>query len=464
MFGKFKIYFSFLIFSLIVVSAHAQERIKSGNEAENKDLLWIPDVNQTDENSEPLTLEKSSQKTDKLYGIELKLYVQGFSYNLPFTTTQKTGTSQVLRQVLDFNKKFKLSEGLNFNVSNRLDYIISISHFTPIEKQRTITNVLKEAYISFSSVNDIGLFYFDIGRVNIRNGVGAGYNPTDFLKDSAVVTSASYDPGALRLNRLGVFMANVQYVGNWGSFTFAAIPKLKSRKFEYFNDRNNFDLDLSRTNSNYAFYLKVSPEINETMSLDLLAYIKKGEKPRFGMNISALLNDYLVGNIETSVLKVSPIPKVGQLFGEAKWYSRISANIVWTTSLGLELTAEINYAGDGADKNEWQSYRNIQSLSDINYFKTIQNIRSLQQERITQAGYFLYAGWQDAFKSKNLTISAFMMGNFYDESFLWQTSISYAFGHFKIGGLISGFYGSTSSEYGGSFLKKYAAIYISLKF
>src|SRR6185312_4813740 len=55
-------------------------------------------------------------------------------------------------------------------------------------------NTLKEAYVSFS---DGGAEMVDLGRINVRQGVGFAYNPSDYFRSDAVRAVVSIDPDTL---------------------------------------------------------------------------------------------------------------------------------------------------------------------------------------------------------------------------------------------------------------------------
>jgi hypothetical protein len=61
------------------------------------------------------------------------------------------------------------------------------------------------------------LGHLEVGRINVRNGVALGFNPTDFFKTGSLVDQASLDPTVVRLNRLGTVMTRFQASGGHSS-------------------------------------------------------------------------------------------------------------------------------------------------------------------------------------------------------------------------------------------------------
>ena len=77
-------------------------------------------------------------------------------------------------------------------------------------------NTLKEAYLSWQAQPDR---IADLGRINVRNGVALGYNPTDYFRAGALRSIVSIDPASLRENRLGSAMVRAQALWESGSVT-----------------------------------------------------------------------------------------------------------------------------------------------------------------------------------------------------------------------------------------------------
>ena len=258
------------IFSVAAMSFGA---ISVANAVEPTDIpSWLPPIDDPEATDAAQSTSLIDVGKHKPIGLKIQMYGQYFSYELPHGSTGKSGNSALFRTVFDYRKSYHVSHDLEFTLSDRLDVLVPIKTFSPIGKPQKVTNTLREAYVSFSTkTSSDSSYYFDVGRVNIRNGVGYGYNPTDFFKDAAVITSTSRDPGALRFNRLGVFMARMQRVGKWGSITIAAIPKLENRIqiLDLRDTGSSFSLGLNRTNANNALYVKLAPKISEKVSVDL---------------------------------------------------------------------------------------------------------------------------------------------------------------------------------------------------
>ena len=97
--------------------------------------------------------------------------------------------------------------------ANRFDTVQEIATF-------------KEAYLSWQpNVN----LLLDAGRINGRQGVAYGYNPTDFFRSDAIRALVSIDPNSLRDNRLGTVMWRVQQLWTGGALSATYAPRLTDR-------------------------------------------------------------------------------------------------------------------------------------------------------------------------------------------------------------------------------------------
>src|SRR6185437_1043305 len=125
--------------------------------------------------------------------------------------------------------------------SDRLDYF-----WAQWDSAQAI-NTLKEAYVSF---RDGGTELFDLGRINVREGVGFAYNPTDYFRAGAVRAIVSIDPNTLRDERLGTLMVRSQTLWSSGSLTAMYAPRVSAQP----ND-SSLSPDVGATNSRSRWML-----------------------------------------------------------------------------------------------------------------------------------------------------------------------------------------------------------------
>ena len=70
-------------------------------------------------------------------------------------------------------------------------------------------NDLRELFVEWQPTDTAWL---ELGRVNIRNGVALGFNPTDFFRPRTVIEPLTADPSVLREDRLGALMLTGQWL------------------------------------------------------------------------------------------------------------------------------------------------------------------------------------------------------------------------------------------------------------
>ncbi|MBR7783553.1 hypothetical protein [Undibacterium luofuense] len=251
-------------------------------------------------------------------------------------------------------------------------------------------NTLKEAGVSWKPGENTLL---DAGRINARYGIALGYNPTDFFKSYAVRSAVSVDPASLRENRQGSVMLRAQQLWDSGSLTLIASPRLADLQMQ-----SGWNPNIGATNHNDRYLLAISQKIGDFTPQGLI-FQEKGQKPRFGLNLSHLLNDATVFNLEWSggyALKQTDaaFAAYNPAFraGEQQWQQQIATGISYTTSNKLTLTAEAHYNSAAPDNQAWQQLQNGSLPSYLLYRAYSQQTQNLT----TRRQLFLHATWQDA--------------------------------------------------------------------
>lgn len=250
-------------------------------------------------------------------------------------------------------------------------------------------NTLKEAYLSWRLQPDA---LMDLGRVNVRNGVATGYNPTDFFRAGALRTIVSINPASLKENRLGSAMVRGQKLWDSGSLTAIYSPKLESRA-----SRDGLDPDWGATNHRHRGLLALSQKITDGLAPQFLIYQEDGRSPRFGANVTGLINNATVGYLEWSggrspSLLTQALDGVAPTCGCESFRNQVSTGLTYTAPNKLSLTAEYQYNGAGLEKNDWDALRQGHPARYGRYRAWAQT----QQELPTRQALFFYAGWEDA--------------------------------------------------------------------
>jgi len=152
-----------------------------------------------------------------------------------------------------------------------------------------LRNSWREGYVD---VNPADGWFVDAGRINDKEGVSTGFNPTDFFKRQAVLVTQNSDPAALRDARLGTVMARVQTVWDGGSVTVLAAPALVNETGAL--QDTVFNTGLDRTNRTNRFLLKGSTRVADDFSPEFLIFDEQGNSPVFGSNLTFGLGSRMV--------------------------------------------------------------------------------------------------------------------------------------------------------------------------
>lgn len=255
-------------------------------------------------------------------------------------------------------------------------------------------NTLKEAYVSWRARAER---IADLGRINVRNGVAYGYNPTDYFRAGAVRSVVSIDPASLRENRLGSVMLRGQALWTDGSLTALASPKLADEPSDA-----PFNADLGATNRRARWLLAGSQKLSDALNPQVLLYGGSGQSAQLGLNLTALLNDATVAHIEWSGGRAPSLLSQALLLPEdTAFRSRVATGLTYTTPGKLSLTLEYQYNGAGLDEAGWDALRRGPPQAYGAYRAFAADL----QDPPTRRRIYLRAFWQDALLS-NLDLTA----------------------------------------------------------
>ena len=246
-------------------------------------------------------------------------------------------------------------------------------------------NTLKETYLSWQAQADQVL---DLGRINVRNGVATGYNPTDYFRAGALRSIVSLDPASLRENRLGAAMLRGQKLWTSGSLTALYSPPLAQQPSD-----SAFSPDFGATNQRARWQLALSQKLSDALSPQWLLSGGAGQSPQLGLNLTALPNDATVVYLEWSGGRAASLASQALLRPEdAVFRSRLSTGMTYTTPGNVSLTAEYQYNGAAPDQAGWDALRRGPPPAYGLYRARVANLQDLS----TRDNVFLYAVWQDA--------------------------------------------------------------------
>lgn len=296
--------------------------------------------------------------------------------------------TSLYRGSIDFRFDDRLAPGWRVVFSDRLDGIDS-DGVPPGDN----VNTLREAYLSWSRTDEQ---IFDLGRVNIRNGVALGFNPTDWFKANALRVVVDPDPAVLRENRQGTVVLQGQQLWNGASLTATFSPRLARSP-----DTETFALNAGATNPSNRFLLAGSYKFSNKLSTQLLAFGGDDDPVQVGLNLSGLLGDAVVGFAELSAGRGPSLQ--AQALGLPEGNSsqqRASVGLTYTTGFNLSLTGEAQYNSAAPQGDRWNL---LPAPVQQQMLTTAQALQDLP----TRSQWFFYANWKDVVVQR-LNLSAFL--------------------------------------------------------
>jgi hypothetical protein len=279
-------------------------------------------------------------------------------------------------------------------------------------------NTLKEGYVSF---RDSETELFDVGRINVREGVGVAYNPTDYFRGNAVRALISIDPDTLRDQRLGTLMARLQTLWSTGSLTAIVAPRVDAAPSD-----STFNPDLGATNSRARWLLVLSQRVASDFQPQLSLTAAEHQSPQAGLNLTYLMNSATVAYLECSSgrsasnLALSGYP----VSGATALRSRLSAGFTYTTPYKLSITLEYEYDEAAPAGSEWAVIRSGPVPPYVQY----REYAGAQGELAARQNLFSYAHCDDCGVT-HLDLTAFVRFDPYDHSRVTWTEARYHWQH-----------------------------------
>ncbi len=368
------------------------------------------------------------------------------------------------RTSLDGTAQWDLTKQFSASLSDRF----SIVEQSDVEfaSRQTVRNDFREGYITWEPM---ARNYLEVGRINVKNGVALGFNPTDFFKTRTLVDQASLDPSVVRQNRLGTFMVHGQTIWDAGSASIAFAPKFYSPT--PISDRTQLGIDpkFDRTNAANRLLLSVNYDIADLSPQALIYY--EDDQTRFGLNVSRQIGQSIVAYAEwaggrqpsliTQAIRYGK--ETGTLPANAptlppsdtakSFRNDLAVGASWSSAAKITINMEYQYHQSGFTRQDWHNWfaigsaeRNFRSVTSELWF--IRGYANDQQQPLAQQQVFLRANWTDAFVPK-LDLTAFGFINPYDGSALAQVAASYYLSDaWTIGAYVNANVGGPRSERG----------------
>ena len=350
--------------------------------------------------------------------------------SLTHATRRAGGGEDAQRLSVDLRYDAKLAPEWRAVLADRLDLDRSTSTgIAPL-------NTLKEAYVTWLA-NDTALF--DAGRINGRQGVAFGYNPTDFFRANALRSSDSIDPNSLRDERLGTVMLRGMRLWDGGAVTALLAPRLSAASTD-----GPFAASWAATNSQTRWLLNYGQRLAAGINAQWLLLGARHEAPQLGFNLEQGFGPATVVFAEAAAGRARTL--WAQALGRAdpaSLQARLATGLTYSLPGTLSLTLEYEYDGAALAARGWSAARTGNAADYGRYREFV----AAQQEMATRHDAFAFASWTDV-GVRHLDCSAFVRIDLLDHSRLPWVELRYHRAHVDMAVRWEEYRGSATSDYG----------------
>ena len=368
------------------------------------------------------------------------------------------------RTSFDIADQWNLGAHLTATLSDRFN--LTEENAVGVASDHVVRNDFREGYITWEALTRT---YLEAGRINLRNGIALGFNPTDFFKTRTLLDQASLDPSVVREDRLGMLMLRAQSIWAGGSASVAIAPKLYAPTPLTLGIPYGLGAKLDHTNAANRLLGSLNFDIAD-LSPQLLIY-REGAQTFFGANLShpigqsvvayaewaggtqqGLVAQALAYGIRTATLPAD-IPVLPPSDTREAFRSDLALGASWSGAAKITLNLEYHYhqAGlSGQDVRNWFNAGSAQrnELPVTGELWYLRGFASDQQQPWVRQQLFLRADWIDAL-IPHLEISGFAFIDLYDASSLTQVSANYFLSDaWTVGAYASANVGNARSERG----------------
>jgi hypothetical protein len=367
---------------------------------------------------------------------------------------------------LDIRKQWKVHDRLTFAFSDRFN--LRSEADLPVFNHEDVINNFREGYLSWEPLDRT---YLDLGRINVKSGAALGFNPTDFFKTRAVQDPLTADPSALREDRFGALMLEMQYIGEGRALTVAVAPALLPPGPIYTNTNlPGFNPSINCTNANDRLLVKGSMNLGPDFSPELLFY-REGNESKVGANLTRSLGQRVVAYGEWAGGERSNLIDAALRFGRqtgtlpltapsvipddpsVRFQNDVAIGASLTASTKITFNLEYHFHEAGFSGQDWSNWfsagRGQPGSSPIaQELWYIREYAQDQQEPLAMHSTFLRADWPHAFV-RDLELAGFINTDMHDGSSLLQVSANYNFSNsWSAGAQVGANLGSKHSDFG----------------
>ncbi len=376
---------------------------------------------------------------------------------LPGRTPPRWGN----RTSLDARWQWDLGHDVAVTFSDRID--LYARDGLEFGQGRTAANNLREVYVTWEAAPRL---YLEAGRINVRNGVALGFNPTDFLRAGTAVDLATADPSALRENRLGTVMLRTQFIAEWGAVSLAYAPKLYDPTRIGQGASAPLDPHIDRTNAAERFLATLHADIGD-MAPELLLF-RQGDRTRIGANLTAPIGQQIVAygewsggdaqrlaaesiayGIRTGVLPAG-VPILPNASLASGFRQDLALGFSWTGESKVTVNLEYLFHEAGFTRNDWRRWyavgRASPLLAGLMWYERA--YAADQQVPVARQQIFVRATWPDAI-ARDIDLTALSFVSLDDGSGFAQVSANWNIDRqWSAAAILASSFGPPRSAYG----------------
>ncbi|KKB61279.1 hypothetical protein WM40_24060 [Robbsia andropogonis] len=329
-------------------------------------------------------------------------------------------------------------------------------------------NDLRELYATYSR----GTSLVDVGRINVRGGVAAGYNPTDYFRPRSVVERVSQDPTVLRENRLGVVAARVQQVYARGAWSATLAPRLAPTPAVDLQGQTGLKPQFGRTNNSARLKLDANYAIAPNFAPEASMLIER-DRDLFGLNLTRALGDRVTGVLEWSGGWQRNLLARAYAAGVAegrfpanfrpllpyddslKFRQDLAVGISMPITGNLDVSVEYDFHQGAMSSGDWDRWfaagAAAQRSGKVAQLGQLQYLRQFsldEQEPMSRQNLFWRAEWRNSL-APNVTLVYLGILNLSDRSSLQQLTARWDYSkQWSFSAILNRYVGGATTEYG----------------
>lgn len=420
--------------------------------SEDADLSFLPPAKE-EQNTEADQNKTTSNKVENAF--EKKRHFE-FSLDNIFQTIDRKDRSDLLFNISASNAKkspnwnnltrigmrgdASLHPNLSFKSTLLLNaYTREDDHFSSSKDLRLD---IKEAYLSWQQSPTQ---FYDIGRINIKNGVATGFNPTDYFKIGSLLDRNTEDVSQLRDARIGALVFRGQKLWDSGSFSVVVSPKISNKKDHWTTNKDIYGLNLHKSNDRSSVMLKLNQNFADDFSPEVIYYNESG-RHNFGLNISRSFNDQWLGYAEWNIGERRKLideafqkprnnqglhPAIAKQFSKdsgESYQQQFAVGLSYTSSQNITTNIEYHYNQAGLSKSQSKRWFTLADQSNkpaiLGQLLSVRGLAQNRNEPLGQNSLFLRSKWSDAIMDK-LDFTGLLIADLNDNSHLMQLESEY---------------------------------------